>query len=229
MGLPVFLTYHHYLEDAQILDRYRSGDLSHQEAAEFEAHFVDCGECRDRLTLQQLFNRPTPEPEAVAAPPEAPLAPPEKRPAEGPGAVFSLMAHLAPMTQLGILVAGTILLAVLPALLVAFQYKQVRAATEAQVHLEADAPSTHLIPYLAESVDLHFDRPTEPGIYQVSIVEIKGATMLRLPDQLGPFQSVRLPSNLLPSSSYSLHVDARRGDGSVSQYRAYRFSLDRRD
>ncbi len=47
---------HRYIDEHALADRYLDRDLSPQESGEFEAHLVDCQECRDRLLLAEMFH-----------------------------------------------------------------------------------------------------------------------------------------------------------------------------
>jgi hypothetical protein len=46
---------HHYIEEHNITDRYLLGKLDAEERAQFEAHFIDCRECLDRLETTEDF------------------------------------------------------------------------------------------------------------------------------------------------------------------------------
>ena len=46
---------HHYIEEHNITDRYLLGKLHAEERAQFEAHFIDCRECLDRLETTEDF------------------------------------------------------------------------------------------------------------------------------------------------------------------------------
>jgi hypothetical protein len=46
---------HHYIEEHNIPDRYVLGKLHADERAQFEAHFIDCRECLDRLETTEDF------------------------------------------------------------------------------------------------------------------------------------------------------------------------------
>jgi len=47
---------HHYIDEHSLADRYLDHDLPPKEGGEFEAHLVDCQECRDRLLLAEMFH-----------------------------------------------------------------------------------------------------------------------------------------------------------------------------
>ncbi len=54
-GCPEVLMDHHYIEEHNIPDRYLLGKLHAEERAQFEAHFIDCRECLDRLETTEDF------------------------------------------------------------------------------------------------------------------------------------------------------------------------------
>lgn len=47
---------HRYIDEHLLADRYLDRVLAPQESGEFEAHLVDCQECRDRLLLAEMFH-----------------------------------------------------------------------------------------------------------------------------------------------------------------------------
>jgi hypothetical protein len=46
---------HDYVEELDLIDRYLMGNLTAEESAQFEEHFVDCGQCVDRLAITKDF------------------------------------------------------------------------------------------------------------------------------------------------------------------------------
>jgi hypothetical protein len=65
---------HRYIDDHSLADRYLDRALAPHESGEFEAHLVDCQECRDRLLLAEMFHarngggKPSQAPLAVGQP-----------------------------------------------------------------------------------------------------------------------------------------------------------------
>ena len=47
---------HRYIDEQSVAERYLSHALRPEERAAFEAHFVDCTECMDRLMLAEMFH-----------------------------------------------------------------------------------------------------------------------------------------------------------------------------
>jgi anti-sigma factor RsiW len=47
---------HRYIDEHLVADRYLDRVLAPEERGEFEAHLVDCLECRDRLLLAEMFH-----------------------------------------------------------------------------------------------------------------------------------------------------------------------------
>jgi anti-sigma factor RsiW len=47
---------HRYIDEHSLADRYLDRALAPAERGEFEAHLVDCQECRDRLLLAEMFH-----------------------------------------------------------------------------------------------------------------------------------------------------------------------------
>lgn len=47
---------HHYIDEHAVAERYLENTLSPEDRVEFEAHFVDCQECMDRLLLAGMFH-----------------------------------------------------------------------------------------------------------------------------------------------------------------------------
>lgn len=255
MDHPVFLSYHHYLEDARIVERYRAGELPAHESAEFEAHFVDCQECRDRLTLDQIFHRSSGNHDAESGKPGRPVgepdpgafrnAPPvdddpnptgasaasagQPHHGAGPGAVFTFLSRLSAPLQVTVFVLGLALVAGAGAFLVVSHYGSVQASNEARIVLQTNRTGTHAIPYSAEWLDFQIDQPADAGIFQVSFVQVSGSAMLRLPDQLGPFSTLRVPASMLPSGEYWMHVERKNSDGTTAGKTTYTFGLQRED
>ena len=64
-----FALNHEYIEANSIAERYLRRELSAEQRAAFERHFVDCEECRDRLALAEMFLASEPEPEPEPPPP----------------------------------------------------------------------------------------------------------------------------------------------------------------
>lgn len=64
-----FALNHEYIEANSITERYLRRELSAEQRAAFEQHFVDCEECRDRLALAEMFLASEPEPEPEPASP----------------------------------------------------------------------------------------------------------------------------------------------------------------
>jgi anti-sigma factor RsiW len=74
---------HRYIDEHLVADRYLDRVLAPQESGEFEAHLVDCLECRDRLLLAEMFHArngvskrrqpPLEEPTDAPAPPRVRL------------------------------------------------------------------------------------------------------------------------------------------------------------
>jgi hypothetical protein len=66
---------HQYIDEHALAEGYLDHLLSPEERREFEAHLVDCQECRDRLLLAEMFHarNGVPKPiqliEAAPAPP----------------------------------------------------------------------------------------------------------------------------------------------------------------
>ncbi|HEY3135456.1 MAG TPA: zf-HC2 domain-containing protein [Blastocatellia bacterium] len=46
---------HDYVEELDLIDRYLMGNLTAEESAQFEEHFVDCARCVDRLAITKEF------------------------------------------------------------------------------------------------------------------------------------------------------------------------------
>jgi anti-sigma factor RsiW len=63
---------HRYIDEHSLADRYVDRVLGPQESSEFEAHLVDCQECRDRLLLAEMFHARN---GAVKPPPDVPAPP----------------------------------------------------------------------------------------------------------------------------------------------------------
>ena len=59
---------HQYIDQHSLAERYLENALSPDQRAAFEAHLVDCQECRDRLLLAEMFHARQPN----GIPPEAP-------------------------------------------------------------------------------------------------------------------------------------------------------------
>jgi Putative zinc-finger len=83
---------HQYIEEHNLADRYLTRQLSPDERARFEEHFVDCPECLDRLALAEMFresaadqavDHPAPDEdireERLSRPEPLPPAPPPAR------------------------------------------------------------------------------------------------------------------------------------------------------
>ncbi|MBX9599750.1 MAG: zf-HC2 domain-containing protein [Bryobacteraceae bacterium] len=70
---------HQYIEANSIAERYLRRELSMEQRAAFEQHFVDCEECRDRLALAEMFLAsepapPEPEPHPITSPAPVPVS-----------------------------------------------------------------------------------------------------------------------------------------------------------
>lgn len=48
---------HDYIQEHQVVDRYVQGRLSEAEAELFEDHYLNCGECLERLRIAEKFQR----------------------------------------------------------------------------------------------------------------------------------------------------------------------------
>src|SRR5215472_18729487 len=48
---------HAHIDDANLAERYVTGRLAADERADFEAHFVDCAECLDRIEAVEGLRR----------------------------------------------------------------------------------------------------------------------------------------------------------------------------
>lgn len=70
---------HRYIDEHLVADRYLDRRLAPEESGEFEAHLVDCLECRDRLLLAEMFHARN-----GVSKPQPPLAKLKSEPADAP-------------------------------------------------------------------------------------------------------------------------------------------------
>jgi|SRR5579863_7061169 anti-sigma factor RsiW len=89
---------HRYIDEHSVADRYLDHKLPTNQRAEFEAHLVDCQECTDRVLLAEMFHSRN------------------GHRAGKPPPVRVRVVSLLPPWQLFLILAGSILLVLVPAL-----------------------------------------------------------------------------------------------------------------
>jgi anti-sigma factor RsiW len=96
---------HAYIDDNAVVEAYLRHRLSLDDIPRFEAHLVDCEECRDRLLLAEMFHARNGKPAVLQPAPE-----PEPLPNRA-----KLVANLEPWQIWAILIAAALLLVLIPA------------------------------------------------------------------------------------------------------------------
>lgn len=61
---------HQYIEEKNVAGRYLRRQLTPEERASFEQHFVDCAECLDRIALAEIFRDAAPPLKEAPEPPK---------------------------------------------------------------------------------------------------------------------------------------------------------------
>ncbi len=121
---------HRYIKEHLIADSYLLGRLSEEEEERFEAHFIDCEECLERLERIEDFRRALHQ---VAAEEMA------TRSASSGASWFGWLAQLSRPRQVALLVASLLLLAALPAALFVPEVRRLRREL-AQASLASQLP-----------------------------------------------------------------------------------------
>jgi len=105
------------VDQDDLVERYLSHTLSVRDRADFEAHLVDCQECRDRLLLAEMFHVRVAKNGSTHEEPAAKKSVATKLP-ETPSPEIPLrarfVANLSPIQILLILLTAAILLLALP-------------------------------------------------------------------------------------------------------------------
>jgi hypothetical protein len=131
---------HQYIEEHHIADRYLMRQLSAEERARFEEHFVDCAECLDRVALAEIFRESLER--SAADPPAPPVSDEAEKPGgamlvpHGPVLEFARVPGSGPLRYkawqyAALFAVSAILIAGLPTLLLLRQVSQFREQTAA--------------------------------------------------------------------------------------------------
>jgi hypothetical protein len=112
---------HRYVEEHNVADQYVLGQLSAEQEARFEAHFITCQECLDQLELTEHFRRDLKlvMPEAVG-----------RSPMYAQPAARGWRWRLAPRWPAALAVAAVVLAAALPSMFFLREIQRQRAEVE---------------------------------------------------------------------------------------------------
>lgn len=195
---------HPYIDEHNIAGRFVSGDLSREELALFERHYVDCPECMDRVALAQMFRS-----DAAQQPPP-PVA----------VGLFDVLATFTPRQQTLIFAVSTLLLLLMPVVALTWLGNRSSAAKPepepviwlpasgvVEAHVQSDAPWVSI----ATSV------PDPKGIYRISIVDVADRPLITGPDQIassGTAIALRLSS--LPANASFAIVERKSENGAYT-------------
>jgi hypothetical protein len=105
---------HRYIDEHSVAERYLDRKLSPQERADFEAHFVDCQECTNRLLLAEMFHARNGCKSKTDKPRQAPPASPIASPVEELPRRARFVAQFQPWQLVVIFAVAALLLLALP-------------------------------------------------------------------------------------------------------------------
>jgi hypothetical protein len=163
---------HPYIDENNVAGRFVSGDLTRDELALFERHYVDCPECMDRVALAQMFRSTE-----AAAKPEAVV----------PVGIFNVLATFPARQQTLIFAAATLLLLLMPIAAMTWLSSQAQPAKpepEPVLWLPESGPIEAHVPFDAPWVSIASSVPDAKGTYRLAIVDAGNRPIVVGPDQI---------------------------------------------
>lgn len=217
---------HAYIEEENLADRYVLGTLTAQERAQFEEHFIDCPECQGRLENSEQWQQALKGAVAESA----------------SGGIFAWWTRLETWKRVGVLIAASVLVAIIPVAITSDWTKTARtqvlpatlptfALSQTRGLADESVPATRInVPAGSEWVVLSVEKGGDSSVasYRASLVTASAEvvwTASELQSSSPDVLALTLPARLLRRGGYTLLLEGRTTNGKFVRLGQYAFAV----